>query len=159
MILRVLMRLFRTFRYYAVDWRRYLGCFFDRKLKMRFGKYELYSGHELPYFFWSESVPLAQIVVGQKRIEETTQFRRVKRVLEHYPDLPPEREIEGRDARRIYELVDARLRGRDNFIVLLQRMGPQHFEKIDGATRLAVLLATGCSTVTAVFTLRGESRF
>lgn len=153
------VQLGRTFLFYAVDWRRYLECFFDPDLSLRFGKDEHWDGHKLPYFFSSKSIPLTQIDLCGQRIEESIQFRRVKRVLEHYPNLPPESEIEGRDTRRIYDLVDARLRGRDDFIVLLQRVGPHHYLKIDGATRLAVLQATGAETVKAVFTLRGEEHF
>jgi hypothetical protein len=148
-----------TFRFYAADWSRFLECFFGRGLSLRFGTYELYSGQKLPYFFFSKSIPLTQIDVHGQTIEESIQFRRVMRVLEHYPDLPPEREIDGRDSRRIFDLVEARLMGRDDFLVLLQRMGPNHYLKIDGATRLAVLRATGAESVKAVFTLRGEEHF
>lgn len=153
------LRAYRVFRFYAVDWRSFLACLRDPNLKFHFGKYELFNGHKLPYFFRSQSILLADIEIGERRIEETIQYRRVREVLKFYPDLPPREEVEGRDSRRIYDLVCARLTGQDNFVILLQRIGPRRFQKIDGGTRLAVLAATGAETVEAVFTLRGDSRF
>lgn len=162
MIERLLLRLrsgLRVAIFYARDWRNFLGCLADPNLHLKFGHYELFGGESLPFFFAAKDLPINQIMVGNLAVGQTIQTRRVREILEVYPATPLARDIEGRSTARVFELVDARMKGEDNFIILCERTGRKKFRKIDGATRLAVINETGGTTVNAVITLRGQSRF
>jgi len=150
---------FRVAIFYARDWRNFLGCLADPNLHFKFGHYELFGGESLPFFFVAKNLPINQIMVGDLPVGQTIQARRVREILKNYPATPLAKVLEGRSAARVFELVDARMRGEDNFVVLCERTGRKKFQKIDGATRLAVIKETGGTTVNAVITLRGQSRF
>lgn len=149
----------RVIRFYAPAIGVFARCFLDRRLVLSLGKYSLFDGHTLPVFFYAKRIPLEWISVGGLAVHETVQAARVRAVMGAYPERPKQNQLHGRAAERIYELVDARIRGRDDFVVLLERQGKNQYLKIDGATRLAVLAATGAEEVQALITLRGESRF
>ena len=160
--MRLISRLIATgkvIRFYLPATGTFLRCLFDKNLTLSSGAYELFSGHTLPVFFSANAIPLEWISVGGLKVEETMQADRVRTVLKHYPEHPADSHLHGRNSQRIYSLVDARIRGTDDFVVLLERKGPKSYIKIDGATRLAVLHATGARSVQAFITLRGESRF
>ena len=149
----------KVIRFYLPATGTFVRCLFDRNLTLASGAYELFDGHTHPVFFSANAIPLEWISVGGLQIQETVQAARVRTVLEHYPERPADSHLHGRDSERIYALVDARIRGTDQFVVLLERRGGKSYMKIDGATRLAVLHATGAQNVKAFITLRGESRF
>jgi hypothetical protein len=137
----------------------FLRCFFDPRLTLRFGHYVLFSGEKLPYFFLAKEIPISSVTLLGNPIHQTVQYKRVQEVLATYPQKPGATKLHGRATDRIFALVEARLTGNDEFVVLLERLSPRRYAIIDGGTRSAVLASTGATSLRAYITLRGESRF
>jgi hypothetical protein len=153
-------RKFTVARFYLADMPSFLGCLLDPKLSFCFGKYVVAGPNEIhPFFFVSDRIELSSITLRGLPLEESSQYRRVLTVLAHYPNKPRETQLQGRDTDRVFSLVEARMMGNDDFVVLLERQGKNLFAMVDGATRASVLAATGATTVRARITLRGESHF
>jgi hypothetical protein len=54
----------------------------------------------------------------------------------------------------MWELVESRMNGTDSFAVLVERTSRGHYRLIDGATRVALLAATGAREASVFVTTR-----
>jgi hypothetical protein len=133
-----------------------LRSFFDPNLTWSPGRYVWASGEWVPHFFIANEVPLTSITCWGLPIEETVQYERVQRILLLYPVKPKAKSLSGRDTQRVFDLVTARLRSEDEFVVLVERTARGQYALVDGGTRVAILLSTGATTVKAAVALRGD---
>ena len=109
-----------------------MRCFFDPNLRWSLCRYVLYGGETLPHFFFARDIPIASITLLGRSIEHTAQYRRVQRILSSYPDPPNAAKLEGRDTDRVFTLVQTRMTGSDDFVVLVERIGVGRYALIDG---------------------------
>ena len=133
-----------------------LKSFFDPNLTWSPGRYVWDSGEWAPHFFIANKVPLTSITCWGQPIEQTVQFDRVQKVLASYPDKPREKKLSGRDTERVFSLVRSRLSAEAEFVVLVERIGPNQYALVDGGTRVAILHSIGVPTVKAAIALRAD---
>jgi hypothetical protein len=140
----------RVATFYARGVPQFVMCLLEPGLSIRFGRHARFGGEKLPYFFVGKRIPLSSLRIGSSTIEDSRAYQRVVELLAHYPAKPEGSHFMGRDVDRMWELVESRMNGTDSFAVLVERTSRGHYRLIDGATRVALLAATG-ATETSVF--------
>lgn len=130
---------------------RFVRCLRNSDAEFRFGNYLRHNGDAIPYFFVIQELPLSKCTIGGLPILESLQAERVRTV---WGDLQNQRTGEvtvlGRSATRVRELIEARISGTDDFVLLVDFIGRDTFEIDDGATRACVLALSGEESVRAV---------
>jgi len=116
-----------------------------------FGHYRRHNGDAIPYIFKIKELPLSKCTIGGLPILESIQAERVRTV---WGDLQSKQTedatVLGRSVTRVRELIEARMSGTDDFVLLVDIRGRDTFEIDDGATRACVLALSGAESVRAV---------
>jgi len=144
----------RVIIFYSRGLPAFINCLFEPGLSLKFGHHARFGGEKLPYFFFGKSIPLSHIRIGDSAIEDDRAYHRIVEILKAYPEKPESKDFLGRDVERIWDLVEARAKGLDSFTVLVERTGRGSYRLIDGATRVALLAATGAENVSVCVTIR-----
>jgi hypothetical protein len=74
---------------------------------LELGSYETFNGDKRPVFFTGLQVPIGLLTLNARPIDESINFQRVQRLLQHYPSPPIEEIVLSRDPMRTFVLVKA----------------------------------------------------
>ena len=123
----------------------------DPHFRLKFGIYTRHNGDRIPYFLESRAFPLTRAFISGRPILESIQAKRVLELMENSAFAKSQNgTLYGREASRVKRLIDARSRGEDSFVLLLNPSSDGALEIDDGATRACVLALTGGTSARAV---------
>jgi hypothetical protein len=140
--------------FYARGVPQFVMCLLEPGLSVKFGRHARFGGEQLPYFFVGKHIPLSSLRIGSSAIEDCRAYQRVVELVAHYPVKPEGPHFMGRDVDRMWDLVESRMKGTDSFTVLVERTSRGRYRLIDGATRVALLAATGATEASVFVTTR-----